>query len=231
MVVQLSLYYLTFHITIISLLQKYHYSLGMSLYSTTKENLVGDIIFSIADQIKHGIGILADENPEFQIDIAKFYELSGMKAVACSDHATSRSYLTYALALLPTDHWKSQYDLSLRFSLRLAKSCYSCGDLEKAHSILGETITHCHSIEDKLPGNALLARSESHHVRSIFLRETFLMFLLLSFLCPVQFILIVTVSWKHTQSATRPYPNSARKYRNHCKAAKFPKCLKQHQTC
>ena len=163
MVVQLGLFYLTFHITIISLLQKYHYSLGMSLYSTTKGNLnlVGDIVFYIADQIKHGIDRLDDESPELRIDTAKLFELAGMQAVANSDHAASRSYLTYALALLPADHWKIHYDVSLRFSLRLAKSCYSSGDLEKACCILGETMSKCHCIEDKLPGYVLLARSES----------------------------------------------------------------------
>ena len=163
MIVQYGLHYLTFHITIISRLQKFHYSLGMSLYSTTKRhlNLVADIVFSIADQIKHGIDYLGDEDPELRIDIAKLYESAGKQAAANSDHAASRSYLTYALGLLPADHWKIHYDVSLLFSLRLAKSCYSCGDLEKAHSILGETMLQCHSIEDKLPGYALLARSES----------------------------------------------------------------------
>jgi hypothetical protein len=171
--VQDGLHYLTFRITIIPRLQKYHYSLGMALYSMTKGNLnlVVDIAFSIADQIKHGIGNLGDENPESRIDIAKLYELAGMQAAANSDHTASRSYLTYALALLPTDHWQSHYDVSLRFSLRLAKSCYSCGDLEKAHSILGETMARCHSIEDKLPGYALLARSESSACTSRFLRR------------------------------------------------------------
>ena len=137
----------------------------MSLYSMTKGNLnlVGDIVFSIADQIKHGIDKLDDESPELRIDISKLYELAGMQAAANSDHAASRSYLIYALTLLPTDHWKSHYDLSLRFSLRMAKSCYSCGDLEKAQCILQEIMVQCHSLEDKLPGYALLARSESHH--------------------------------------------------------------------
>jgi predicted ATPase len=150
----------------------------MSLYSTTKGNLnlVSDIVFSIADQIKHGIDNLDDESPELRIDIAKLYELAGMQAAANSDHAASRSYLINALALLPTDLWKSHYDLSLRFSLRLAKSCYSCGDLEKAHSILGETMVQCHSLEDKLPGYALLTRSEYHHARSRFLRGTFVVY-------------------------------------------------------
>ena len=154
---------LTYHITIVFRLQKLHYSLGMSLYSTTKGKAVDDIVFSIIDQIKHGIDNIEDGNCELRLDIAKLNELAGMKAATCSDHVTSRSYLTFALSLLPTDHWKSHYDLSLRFSLRLAKSCYSCGDLEKAQCILVDTLGQCHSLEDKLPGNALLARSESHH--------------------------------------------------------------------
>jgi hypothetical protein len=164
-------------------------------------NLVDDIVFSIADQIKHGIDNLDGENPELRIDIAKLYTLAGLQAVTNSDHAASRSYLTYALALLPTDHWKSHYDLSLQFSLRLAKSCYSCGDLEKAHSILGETIAQCHSIEDKLPGYALLARSESHRSRSRFLNFAYI------FVSLSQFIWIVKVSWRHIHFARRPYPS------------------------
>jgi predicted ATPase len=125
----------------------------------TKGNVADNILFSIADQIKHGIGNLAEEKPELRIDIAILYELAGTKAVACSDHAASRSYLTYALSLLPNDHWKSHYDLSLQFSLQLAKSCYSCGDLERAQCILQEMTGHCHSIQDTVPANALLATS------------------------------------------------------------------------
>ena len=149
-------------------LQKFHYSLGMSLYSTTKGKIVddilfsiSDIVFSIVDQIKHGIDNLEDGNCEVRLDIAKLNQLAGIKAASCSDHVTSRSYLTFALSLLPTDHWKSHYDLSLRFSLRLAKSCYSCGDVGKAQRILQEVTEQSHSIEDKIPAYALLARSES----------------------------------------------------------------------
>ena len=151
-------------------LPQFHYSLGMSLYLMTKGRDMDKVVFSIADQIKHGIGSLEDENPELQIDIAKLYELSGMKAVACSDHATSRSYLTYALSLLPTDHWKSHYDLSIRFSLRLAKSCYSCGDVEKAQCILQEMTGQCHSFEDVLPANSMLAQSK-YNIRCRLLRN------------------------------------------------------------
>ncbi|KAL3811928.1 hypothetical protein ACHAXA_001575 [Cyclostephanos tholiformis] len=141
---------------------QYHYKLGMSLYLMTKlkGDVADNVLFTIADQFKHGRGNLVDENPELGIEFAEFYELAGTKAVACSDHATSCSYLTSALSLLPPDHWKSHYDLSLRLSITLAKSCYSCGDVEKAQSILQGMTRQCHSIEDKLPAHALLAESK-----------------------------------------------------------------------
>ena len=132
----------------------------MSLYSITKGRVADYLIFCIADQIKHGIVNLADESTELQVDIAEFFELSGSKAVASSDHTASCSYLTSALSLLPSDHWKSHYDLSLRINLCLAKSCYSCGNIEKAQCILLEMTSQCHSIQDKLPAHALLATSK-----------------------------------------------------------------------
>jgi predicted ATPase len=156
-------YYLpNISITTLVYLSKYHYTIGMSLYSMTKGQDVDDVIFSIVDQLKLGIDSLDDESPEFRIEVAKLNELAGMKAVVCSDYVTSRSYFTYALSLLPIDHWKSHYDISLRCSLRLAKSHYSCGDVEKAQSILQDMIGQCHSFEDKLPACELLARSKMH---------------------------------------------------------------------
>jgi hypothetical protein len=143
-------------------LSQFHYSLGMTLYLMTKEKdeVDDDVLFSITDQIKHGIGNLVNENPELRIEFAKLYEVAGAKAVACSDHATSCSYLSSALSLLPLDHWNSHYELSLRFSISLAKSYYSCGDVVRSQCISQEVTRQCHSIEDKLPAYILLARSK-----------------------------------------------------------------------
>ena len=123
--------------------------------------MTDDVLFAIADQFMHNMeNTAAGENPELRIDIAKLYVLVGMKAADSSDFAASRSYSTYALSLLPTDHWISHYELSLRCSFRSAKSCYSCGDKEKAQCMLEELIGHCHSIEDKVPALSLVAKSE-----------------------------------------------------------------------
>jgi len=135
---------------------QYHYSLGMSLYSMTKGSNVDDIIFSVADQINHGIDDLSAPSPELQLDLAELNEMAGVKAVDCSDYVTARSYLNIALSLLPTDHWISHYDRSLRLSFLLAKTAYSCGDVEKAQGILQEILGECRCIEDKLQAYFLL---------------------------------------------------------------------------
>jgi predicted ATPase len=133
----------------------------MSLLSITKGKVADDMLFNIADQIKHGIGNLAaGEDPELRLDMAKLYGFAGVRAAASSDHVASRLYLEHALSLLSPDPWTRHYELSLRFSLQLAKSCYSCGDVKKAQCILQVITGHCRSIEDKVPAHALLARSE-----------------------------------------------------------------------
>ena len=130
----------------------------MALFSVTKGGDFDDVIFDIADQINHGKEPI--QSPALRIDLIKLYEMAGVKAVDCSDYETSRSYLTIALSLLPTDHWESQYDLSLRLSFLWAKSAYSCADVEKAQDILQEILGKCRCIQDKLPSYFLLVTSE-----------------------------------------------------------------------
>eukprot|EP00584_Thalassiosira_punctigera_P010333 CAMPEP_0172526094 /NCGR_PEP_ID=MMETSP1067-20121228/1094_1 /TAXON_ID=265564 ORGANISM="Thalassiosira punctigera, Strain Tpunct2005C2" /NCGR_SAMPLE_ID=MMETSP1067 /ASSEMBLY_ACC=CAM_ASM_000444 /LENGTH=1314 /DNA_ID=CAMNT_0013309531 /DNA_START=85 /DNA_END=4029 /DNA_ORIENTATION=- len=129
---------------------EFHYGLGMTLYLITNGSDVDDIIFSIADQVKYGIDHSLVQSPELRLDLAKLNQMAGIKAAECSDHSTARSYLNVALSLLPTDHWKSHYDRSLRLCFLLAKSAYSCGDVEKAHVILKEILNNAHCLMDKL---------------------------------------------------------------------------------
>jgi hypothetical protein len=44
------------------------------------------MLLLIADQMKHGIGYLKGEDPGLQIDVAKHFESSGIKATRCFDY-------------------------------------------------------------------------------------------------------------------------------------------------
>jgi len=129
---------------------RFHYSLGMTLYSMIKKEDVDDIIFSIADQVNRGIEDLSIQSPELRLDLADLNEIAGMKAMN-SDYMAACSYLNTALLMLPTNPWRSQYARSLRLFSSLAKSTYSCGDMKKAQDILQEILGECNCIEDKLP--------------------------------------------------------------------------------
>lgn len=122
------------------------------------------IIFSIADQINYGINHGLDDpatmQSQLRINLVELNELAGTKAMDCSDYATARSYLSTAQSLLPTDQWKTQYSLSLSVSFLSAKCAYSCGDAQKAQTILQEIIGECQCMDDKLPAYFLLITSK-----------------------------------------------------------------------
>ena len=152
-------------ITIICLLPQYHYNLGILLHTMTKgSNVADEIIFSVTDQINYGIEDSSAQSPELRIDLAKLNEMAGAKAVDRSDFVTARSYLNTALSLLPANHWKSHYELSLRLSFLLAQSANSCGDVEKAQLTLEFFLNECHGIEDKLSSYYLRADSKCQHL-------------------------------------------------------------------
>ncbi len=133
----------------------------MLLYAMSKGKEIDGIAFAIADQVNYDIDQLSFESPELRIDIANINELAGLKARDSSDYVRSSSYYTCAVSLLPTDRWKSHYEICLRLSLLLAESVNLRG--ESAESILAEVLEECRSFQDKLPAFSLLATSKYHH--------------------------------------------------------------------
>lgn len=210
----------------IKLSLQYHFRIGKSLYLANKGRDADEIILSIADQMMKGVCYLAHESLESQIDIAKLYYSSCMKAVDCSDYASSRSYLKIALSLLPIDCWETQYDLCHQITLRLAKSYYSCGDVEEARCLLKELMEHSRSIEDKMPVQALIVTSEYIIAATILEVISFLSFVAnfvassLSF--RPQFICPRGMFWKLIRFAMKYYPRLARTYQKRCIRTKRP---------
>lgn len=113
---------------------------------------MGDIIFSIVDQVNHGIDGSLICSLELRLDFAHLNEMAGVKAMECADYAAAGLYLNTALSLLPTDRWTNptHYDQTRRLHFLLAKSAYSSGDLDKAQDILQEILREAHCLMDKL---------------------------------------------------------------------------------
>lgn len=119
----------------------------MSLYTVTRGKDVQDIVFCIADQINYGVD---DSLSQLRFNLAGLNETAGAKAADSSDYVSAHSYFKNALSFLPPDHWKDNYEMSLRLYLRLAKSAFSCGDKERAYEILQQILTEARCLTDKL---------------------------------------------------------------------------------
>jgi len=138
---------------------KFHYHLGKALYSFCDGKDVGDTIFLIASQINHGKEwILRDK--DLSIGIAELNMKAGKKALDGCDHKTAYSYLGAALSLLPEDHWRSHYDLSLRLNFLTSSAANSCCQYDEAEQILRRGLTNARCLDDQLPSYLLLSQSE-----------------------------------------------------------------------
>ena len=134
---------------------QFHHKLGMALYSVAKGKDLGDEIFTIVDQINHGLNSLM-QNPALCIDIAELNFKAASKAMHYSSSVIAGSYLNAALSLLPKGHWRSHYNLTLRLKFLSAKAAYSCGCIEKAYGALQNIVDKGHCLEDKLDSYLLL---------------------------------------------------------------------------
>eukprot|EP00577_Skeletonema_sp_RCC1716_P008541 CAMPEP_0113418196 /NCGR_PEP_ID=MMETSP0013_2-20120614/26075_1 /TAXON_ID=2843 ORGANISM="Skeletonema costatum, Strain 1716" /NCGR_SAMPLE_ID=MMETSP0013_2 /ASSEMBLY_ACC=CAM_ASM_000158 /LENGTH=743 /DNA_ID=CAMNT_0000305411 /DNA_START=1 /DNA_END=2232 /DNA_ORIENTATION=- /assembly_acc=CAM_ASM_000158 len=137
--------------------KQFHYHLGKVLYSFCDGKDVGDTIFLIASQINHGKEwILRDE--DLSVCISELNMKAGEKALDGCDHNTAYSYLGAALSLLPEDHWKSHYDLSLRLSFLTSSAANSCCQYDEAEQILRRGLANARSLYDQLPSYLLLSQ-------------------------------------------------------------------------
>ena len=143
---------------------KFHYHLGKVLYSFCDGKDVGDTIFLIASQINHGKELILGDK-DLSIAIAELNMKAGEKALDGCDHKTAYSYLGAALSLLPNDHWRNHYDLSLRLNFLMAGAAKSCCQYDEAVQILRGISGRTRCFEDKLPSYLLLSQSKCFNLR------------------------------------------------------------------
>ncbi|KAL7553425.1 hypothetical protein ACHAWF_016711 [Thalassiosira exigua] len=129
--------------------KKFHFDMGMLLYSATKGKELGSTIYPIADQLNHGTP--SSIQPDMRMDITKLNFKAGSSAMN-SDFATALSYFNHALELLEQveGHWSSHYELCLQLFFLHAKAAYSCGNIEKAYDSLRKIVERGRCMKDKL---------------------------------------------------------------------------------
>jgi predicted ATPase/signal transduction histidine kinase/tRNA A-37 threonylcarbamoyl transferase component Bud32 len=106
------------------------------------------VIFTLANHFNKAIELLSDEE---KIYVAELNLLAGRKAKASSAFLQALHYFEAGLALLPVNHWKNLYSLSLKFYSVLAETAFLCNERAKMKEMLKEVENNAKSVLDKIP--------------------------------------------------------------------------------
>ncbi len=138
---------------------KFHYQLGTVLNSSCDGNDAEETIFIIASQINHGKEWIVKDK-DLSVGIAELNMKAGKRALDGCDFRTAYSYLRMGISLLPEDHWKSHYDLSLSLNFMMSRAANSCGQHDEAEQLLRRGLSNARCLDDQLPSHLLLSRSK-----------------------------------------------------------------------
>jgi predicted ATPase len=132
------------------------YQLGELLLEKWSETEIRANVFTIVDLIGKNRRRLPDEGRETKIRMARLCLMAGDKAIRTSSFSQAAKYLDRGIDLLPNDHWKEHYNLSLRLFSGAAEAHYCLG-------VLGKTESYCNEIVSQKEG-PLLDKRRAYNV-------------------------------------------------------------------
>ncbi|MEG3973371.1 AAA family ATPase [Microcoleus sp. herbarium8] len=114
-----------------------HLKIGQLLLTKTPESTQKDHIFDVVNQLNMGVEIITDS--EQLNHLVSLNLLAGKKAKAATAYADAARYLNISWALLESDSWQNQYDLTLAVCLETAEVEYLNGNFNRVEK-LGQMI-------------------------------------------------------------------------------------------
>jgi predicted ATPase len=124
-----------------------HIEIGRFLLSNTTSEKVADDIFNIVSHFNAGTAFLESESE--RIELAGLNLNAGQKARRSAAYAEGLGYIEQGLALLGTDSWQDDYDLTLALHNEAAELAYLTGHYDKLVDIEGRIHENAHSILDR----------------------------------------------------------------------------------
>ena len=128
--------------------QALHLKIGRLLLARAPEQSPGERIFEVVDQFNRSVDLIADADERAML--CRLNAAAARKARASAAHASTRSYLKQAMALLPADPWVGCYAQSLALHLELAESECIGGDFQRADELLGLVLDRAIRLHDRI---------------------------------------------------------------------------------
>ena len=115
--------------------------------------------FVAADQLNHGVAYITDQKQK--LDLASLNLEAGEMAMSISAFVPAAELFSKGLVLLHGDmnHWKINYDLSLKLYNLAAEAALCNGDFEMHQRMVDEVLENAQCLNDKLPVYCILVES------------------------------------------------------------------------
>jgi|GEM_PF-128458 len=124
-----------------------HLEIGRLLLSNTASEKMAEEIFNIVSHFNAAIELLESESE--RIELAGLNLIAGQKARKAAAYADGLGYIEQGLALLGSDSWQDDYDLTLALHNEAAEMAYLTGHYEKLDDIEGRIHENAQSILDR----------------------------------------------------------------------------------
>ena len=125
-----------------------HLQIGRLLQQATSGSEQDKQIFAIANHLNKGISLIVDA-AEIQ-ELVQLNRLAGQKAKSATAYGAASDYFNTGIALLRSDRWQTQYDLTLALYEGAAESAYLSTNFHQIEQLAAEVLNHAHSWFDRI---------------------------------------------------------------------------------
>jgi hypothetical protein len=88
--------------------------------------------------------------------------MAAEKSMRFSDYVTARLYIKIAILLLPEDYWTISYNESRQLHMLLAKSAYSCADVNETRKTLQQILICVNCLDNEVYLGVCILQDENH---------------------------------------------------------------------
>ena len=120
--------------------QRANLHIGRLLIKNTPKEAIEDQVFNIVNHLNFANEMIGDQAEKYEL--AYLNLLAGKKAKTSTAYETALHHFEMGLALLPSDKWLTDYDLTYELSLEKAECAYLIGDFKASEDLFETIINH-----------------------------------------------------------------------------------------
>ncbi|MBD2440396.1 ATP-binding sensor histidine kinase [Nostoc sp. FACHB-110] len=125
-----------------------HLNIGTLLFENIPENQREENIFQLVNQFNTALELLTSQDQ--RNEIAQMNFIAGRKALSSTAYTAAIKYLITAIALLSSDSWETQYELTLSLYETAAEAAYLAGKFKQMEQLVDVVLAKATTLLEKV---------------------------------------------------------------------------------